>query len=310
MVLVVGTSDGIYVSTDGEGLEPVREGVDVRRMLVDEDDDRYYAATDAGLLAAESPDDDWTDLGVPRTDLWAVERTPTGDLLVGTHDPADLYRSRDGGGTWTRNDRFADLPRHDEWDNLAATSVGRVRPIKTHPDAPHRLVVGVEAEGVFVSEDDGRSWERRVRGLNHDVHHLLVRGSEEFVAATGRGLYRTTDAGRRWEALDTHRDQFWYTYYRELLDHRGVLYACGQDRAEQRFEDAGGSRIMVSTDEGRSFALETFPGCEADYVNAWTVHDGRPVGGTVDGRIVAREDGEWVERGTVAATVRTLASTA
>lgn len=308
MVLVVGTSDGIYASTDGDGLQEVRNGVDVRRLLADESSDRWYAATDAGLLVAESPAEDWTELDLPRTDLWAVERTPTGDLLVGTHDPADLYRSRDGEETWTKNDRFANLPRHDEWDNLASTSVGRVRPVQTHPDAPHRIVAGVEAEGVFVSENDGRSWDRRVRGLNHDVHHLLVRGKDEFVAATGRGMYRTTDAGRRWEALDTQRDQFWYTYYRELLDHRGVLYACGQDRAEARFEADAGSRIMVSTDEGRSFALETFPGCDADYVNAWAVHDDRPVGGTVGGRLVAREDEEWVERGAVQATVRALAS--
>lgn len=304
MPLTVGTNDGVYRASGPDGdPEPVLDAgrtLQVRRL-----GGETFAASDDGLY--RSPDGrDWTDCGVPADAATSVERSPGGTLYAGTR-PAHLYASRDGGESWTRSEPFAALPGRDDWVNLGGVGP-QVRTLAVHPGAPARVVAGVEAAGVYVSPDRGDTWQRRSEGLNADVHDVTALDRGDWVAACGRGCYRTTNAGRTWTALDTAPDQFWHTYHRESAVHDGVLYVGAQDRAAARYDDDASGLLLASTDAGREWTGEQYPGSEDAFVLAWAVGGDTLLAGTNDGRVLARADDGWRTAASVPATVRSLAA--
>lgn len=115
-------------------------------------------------------------------------------LWLGAH--AGLFRSEDGGGTWTK----VTLPvKHEAPDIMAVTPDPREAGI---------VYVATHEAGVLKTTDGGRSWSEINAGLGgHDVHglaldpntpsklHALVRDGRD-------GLYRTTDGGRKWVRVD------------------------------------------------------------------------------------------------------------
>lgn len=299
MALLIGTSEGVYRAPGGDAsaAEPVLDSPDVYRLRSLPGLDGVFAAARDGLYRSLDGGDAWTDEGVPAAPVAAVAASPDGrTLYAGTVDPADVYGSECGGDGWTRCDGLRRFPDRDRWDNF--TGGARVRALRTDPDAPGRVVAGVEAVGVFVSGDGGESWERRSRGVHQDVHDLLDLGDGAWVASTGRGLYRTDDAGRTWLRLDTDRDRFWYSYYREAFAHDGVLYASAQDRSAARHDAGAGGVLLESVDGGRTLERVAFPGGDEDFVTAWTAYDGSVYAGTYGGRVLRRGDG-WEQVGSV-----------
>lgn len=310
MPLIVGTEHGVYTldGDDSSSPTPVLADVEVRQFRRSTDDEAVYAATNSGLYRSTDRGASWIALGVPHDEVASVFEAPDGAVLLAGTQPAHLYRSRDGGATWERCEAFERIPGRESWAQLGPGGP-QVRDIAGHPNAPGTVYAAVEAEGVYATLNYGDSWERRSYGLYGDPHGLHVTGRESVVAACGRGLYRTTDGGRGWHRLDTHRSSFWHSYFREVIEHEGVLYASAQDRSEQRHDPPGSGVILTSVDNGRTLSLhDDFPGADGDYVNAWTATDGRVVGGTIHGRILVGP-GAWEERTRLEGEVRSLTVT-
>lgn len=308
MDLLVGTDDGLYgfeVDAAAEP-EPLVEGVEVRQVRSGPNGSTVYAATMSGLFASSDAGESWTDLGLPEDGVASVFESPDGRYLFAGTQPASLYRSGDGGESWTRSESFDALPGKDEWAQLGPGGP-QVRDLTAHPRAPGKLFAGVEAVGVYVSPDYGDSWEFRSYGLHRDPHGLETLAQDTLLATCGRGVYRTSNAGRSWQRVDTHRRHFWYSYFREAVrdETRGTVYTSGEDRAETRFEDDGRGVILESTDGGKNWEHREFPGCDGDYVNAWASRDGLVVGGTVSGRLLEGPD-DWELAGRMDDTVRSL----
>jgi photosystem II stability/assembly factor-like uncharacterized protein len=316
MALLVGTAEGVYRAPgdDVTASELVLDAPQAYRLRALPEFDGVFAATGDGLSRSADGGDTWTDEGVPGAPVSAVAASPDGRVLyAGTDDPADVYVRHRDEEEWTRRDGLRRFPDRDRWDNF--TGGARVRALRTDPDAPDRVVAAVEAVGVYVSGDGGETWERRSRGVHEDVHDLRDLGGGRWVASTGRGLYRTDDAGRTWLRLDTDRDRFWYSYYREALAHDGVLYASAQDRAAARHDAGAGGVLLASGDGGWTLRRVPFPVADDDFVTAWTVHDGAVYAGTEGGRVlrraggeraIAQADGGWQQVGSVSATVHAL----
>jgi len=302
MAILFGTNDGVYRASDpGSNPESVLDAGTVRQVR--RFDGRAFAATDDGVYRAVDGTD-WMDCGVPESAAAAVAASPDGRRVYAGTRPAHVYSSEDS-ETWERSETFASFPGREAWENLGGVGP-QVRAFATHAGAPDRVVAGVEAAGVYVSPDRGETWERRSEGLNPDVHDLTALGRDDWVAACGRGCYRTTDAGRTWRALDTDVAQFWYTYHRETLAQDGVLYAGAQDRAAARHTDDAPGILVASTDGGRTWRRQHYPGNEQSYPVSWTVHGDTVFAGTSDGRLLAREDDAWRAVASVPSTVRSL----
>ena len=239
-MLLAGSDDGLY-RIDGVTGDPdptVEKTLDagpVQRVRRFDGVPGVFAATRSGLFHSPAGGD-WEDLGVPAEHVYAVGASPARDHLYAGTRPAAVYvadlgdlRDRNGDAQaldWRELDGFQDLPSRDGWRLPRHENLAQVRDLHVHPERPDRVVAGVEVGGVHVSEDGGETWtERRDEGevgLHDDVHELSLAGPEEFVAATGFGLFRSTDAGRSWTRLDEGFDQ---RYFRSLLVHDGAIYA-------------------------------------------------------------------------------------
>jgi hypothetical protein len=198
-MLLIGTRDGLYCaeSVPFEDPERVLDAGSVR-----------LGSTSAGAFAFGSggfyrslDGREWTELDAPAGGrVTGVGEAPDGTLYAGTHPPARLWATEDGGESWTERP-FPDLDANRRYDSGADELVvtiedgGNVRTFGFHPDAPDRVVAGVEPKGAFVSDDGGETWERRSHGTAGDVHTLRVLGRDRWLAATGGGLYETRNAG-------------------------------------------------------------------------------------------------------------------
>src|SRR5699024_6050914 len=147
--------------------------------------------------------------------------TQNNKLYAGTH-PAHLYVSEDHCKSWRELTGLQDLPSRDSWRLPRHRNEAHIRSINVHPDAPERIIVGIEVGGVHVSEDGGRTWMERRDGLHDDIHHISMTGATEYIASTGGGLYHTRDAGRSWTRLDKNID---HSYFREAFVSGEKLYA-------------------------------------------------------------------------------------
>lgn len=319
MPLLVGTPDGVYRSRSGalDDVELVLSAGTTLRVRTFENHGAF-AATNTGLYHSGDAGATWTELGVPRTEVTSVVVSPDGTRLFAGTRPAHVYVSTDGGDTWAELDGFQELPSLDRWLTRRHGGAALVRSLCVHPDAPERVVAGVEVGGVHVSEDGGVTWSERRDGLQtardddlqYDVHHVLLLDADTFVVSCGGGLYRTRDAGRSWRRLDTDLDR---PFFQSAFADRDRLYAASQTlppslpMGSSYSERTVHAVLLESMDGGDTFEAVSYPGRPTEHVSAWAETDGRVLAGTTGGRVIAREDDRWVTRGFVPAWIRSFA---
>ena len=308
MAVLIGTRDGVYrtATVPVEDAEQVLDSGDSLRVRTFPAVDGVFAATKSGLYRSMDEGQTWENLGVPRDEVYSVVGSSDGDrLYAGTH-PAHLYVSTDDGETWAELEGFQDLPSRDQWHTPRHRNEAHVRSLDVHPETPDRVIAGVEVGGVHVSEDQGETWTERRDGVHDDVHHVLVLGSDEYIASCGDGLYRTHDTGHSWTRLDTDLD---HRYFREALVFDGRLHAAAARSSPGTWSGEGGADavLLESEDYGETFESVSYPGGPAEVILAWTAVDERVLAGTNDGRLISRdEDGTWTEVGTVPAGIRSM----
>jgi hypothetical protein len=294
-MLVAGTGDGAYrvIGVSSGSAADVQTVLDVPRVeRVRQFDavDGVFAATGNGLYHS-TDGNDWVDLRVPRNPVWAVAASPTGDRLYAGTVPAHVYvTSLPAEGIsprkldWRELEGFQALPSREEWGVPRHDDEARVRDLCLHPESPERIVAGVEPGGVHVSADGGETWTERNEGVHDDVHGLHVVDDGEYVAATGRGLYRTANAGRAWTRLDGAVEQ---RYFRSVSQYDGALYASAACvPPSDRWETAAADPALFTSADGASLDRLASP-CPDEVVVGWTATDDRLLGATHRGTLLA-----------------------
>ena len=138
---------------------------------------------------------------------------------------------------------------------------------------PPAIAIGSNGAGIFVSEDGGRSWQERNRGLRTLTIPALSSHGSELVAGTWfGGLFRSADLGRSWNAPHSEWNRYTVSSLRWAagrlwigLQSGGLLSAepGGEATVYAREEvanagisaiDAYGGRLVVGTDS-RGVAL-------------------------------------------------------
>lgn len=325
MTLLIGADDGVYRVEElpFDSAELVLEcGPNGRIKQLDPVSGVFVAST-SGLYRSTDAGDSWERLDVCDDEIWEVCALPDGTLFAGT-DASSLYRSDDDGRNWTRVETFDEIPSRHLWRSPINPYGSRVRAMVNPPGNRERLVVGVEAGGIHVSEDAGESWteicspalERRVDDEpQDDVHQFFVLDRDTWIVPTGRldvlsdehgdgtrgdaGLFMTEDAGATWTRLDRAGRDLNYPYSREVLVHDGTLYYCGSHTRPSYWREEGlnsaHTAMFQSEDLGRTWEQVSFPGEPDELAMAWTVFEDRPVAGL--GRFGTLEPGEFYTSG-------------
>src|ERR671932_843625 len=268
-----------------------------------------YLGTTSGVYrlshAAAEP------LGLAFERIWAIHAWRDGGqvtILAGSYGNG-LYRSEDGGATWSRAD-----------EGLTASAFRCLGP---DPLTPGALLAGTEPARLFQSYDGGRTWRElagitRIEGHERwflpyspragavrNVYAPPGRAGRLFASVEVGGLLRSDDGGETWVCEPVLEDEDIH-HITGHPDDPDLLYASlgyaslthrGRDDEPRRF---GG--IARSRDGGR-----TWRKLETDYTRATIIPPSRPelvLAGPApqvgrEGRIVVSADGgdTWAPAG-------------
>jgi photosystem II stability/assembly factor-like uncharacterized protein len=132
--------------------------------------------------------------------------------------PQGLFRSEDGGVSWTPFPSINDDPQYREWMGSAqdGTPDGpKLHSINIDPRDPAHLYFAMSSGGVHESVDGGRSWKTLVEGLEvvggfdattltfHDPHvvRLCPSNPDRLYQQNHCGIYRLDRPGNAWQRI-------------------------------------------------------------------------------------------------------------
>jgi photosystem II stability/assembly factor-like uncharacterized protein len=154
---------------------------------------------------------DGTDASLAR--IWQLAPGPADepDVIYAGVEPAALFRSDDGGRTFSLVRGLWDHPHRTQWEPGGGGLC--LHTVLVHPDDPARLLIAISAAGVYRSEDGGATWEASNKGI---VVGFVPEGGElEFGQCVHKvardpgdperlflqhhgGIYRSDDGGATW----------------------------------------------------------------------------------------------------------------
>lgn len=243
--VVVGGLTGVYRSTDGgSSWTKISEQENVESLAIDPRlRDRIYVGTWRQGWRTDDGGKSWQQIAngmVLDTDMFSITIDPQNPDNLWVSTCGWVYNSQNRGDLWTRyrdgfNNRriheieidpqdrnkvyagsVAGLYRSDDagkkWYSVSSEEMV-INSIVLHPDRPDRVILGVEGDGVYVSNDRAQTFTRTSDGL----HNLRVTAIVPDPAKKDRvfasvafggaasGIYRSDDGGASWARVSATR---------------------------------------------------------------------------------------------------------
>jgi molybdopterin converting factor small subunit/photosystem II stability/assembly factor-like uncharacterized protein len=232
--LLVGTHKGLFVLRGPRGgrMEVAArqfDGATAEFAVRDPRTGTYYASVTYGqygphVYFTDDPLGQWEEAKGPAfpddvdaavTRIWVIQPGEEDGVLWAGVAPAALFRSEDGGRTWTLNRGLWDVPSRPNWQPGAGGLC--LHSIALWPGDPSRIAVGISAAGVWLTDDGGATWRRGIKGLAarylpeesreeaidlcvHNVHRAPLEPGTLYLQFHG-GVYRSDDAGETWNDI-------------------------------------------------------------------------------------------------------------
>jgi photosystem II stability/assembly factor-like uncharacterized protein len=200
------TDAGIFRSTeDGIAWAETNNGIpsDVTALAAAGGSNRIMVRTTAGVRFSNDGGVTWRRKGFREDYANVMLVTPSGDYFIGTN-LGNLYRSTDGGTTWS-----VIHPTGSSY--IYALGVNR----------SGTLLAGMASDQVHRSTDNGATWSAAPAAFSgYDIYAFAFDSLQSGYAATTRGIFRTTDNGTSWStALRTDPSNA------ISVDRTGIVYA-------------------------------------------------------------------------------------
>lgn len=156
-----------------------------------------------------------TGSGMTLKNIWQISLGPESqpDTLYCGIEPAALFESRDAGQSWSLVRGLFDHPHRPRW--MPGNGGLALHTIISDPSRPERMYVAIAAGGVYRSDDGGKSWEARNKGIRvtfmperyplfgQCVHKIALHSSrpDRLFLQNHWGLYRSDDSGESWHDI-------------------------------------------------------------------------------------------------------------
>jgi photosystem II stability/assembly factor-like uncharacterized protein len=224
-----------------------------------------WRSTDMGETWSHSSEGlTYGDDGPKLATIWNL--TPADGSIYAGVEPAGLFRSADGGVSWSHVAGLRDHPSRPEWQPGNGGLI--LHSIVPHPRDPDHMWVGISAVGAFETRDGGRSWETRNRGVRADftpgpapefgqcVHKMGPHPDRPDVLFQQNhcGVYRSDDGGSQWtEITGDLPSQFGFPLAIHPQDPRTVyvIPLNGDDKGRHMVD--GSAAVWRSRDDGASW---------------------------------------------------------
>jgi BNR/Asp-box repeat len=146
--------------------------------------------------------------------VWHLEASPTdADLVYAGVEDAGLFRSADGGQSWSELPGLRTHASAPSWQPGAGGMC--LHSIVLDPGDPERIFVAISAAGVFRSDDAGQTWRPANQGLRsegipdpnaevgHCVHRIAMHKARPDVLFMQKhwDVMRSDDGGESWREI-------------------------------------------------------------------------------------------------------------
>lgn len=206
------------------------------------------------------------DTGQSLKQIWQItpgpEREP--DHLYCGVEPSALFESRDAGQSWSLVRGLFDHPHRPQWTpGNGGLCLHTVLP---DPSNPKRVHVGISTGGVYRTDDAGKTWQVKNKGISaeflpnkypefgqcvHKIAQHPARPERLFLQNHG-GLYRSDDGGDTWKNIANGvPSDFGFPIVVHPRD-PDTAYAVPLDR-EMRCVPEGRLRVYRTRDAGKSW---------------------------------------------------------
>jgi photosystem II stability/assembly factor-like uncharacterized protein len=194
------------------------------------DGNRTYAGGKGGVFLSDDEGNHWKRVGPDDISVTKIV-TLGGYIIVGTEGNG-IYRSADGGMTWTI--LREGLPAYYSVSDMA-TANGIV--YAANHDA--------EYLGIYRSTDLGKTWNQATTGIdNRAIRRVFATDSALIASAAGTqgsGMFRSTDDGLTWTRIDQNQ----FAWNAECITmYRDVIYGADYENS---------ARVLRSSDDGKTW---------------------------------------------------------
>ncbi len=214
--LLLATEQGIVIcERDGDDWRESMHGLKEHNVTsVIAREGVILAGTTDGVHRSDDLGETWVEAsdGLSKRHVrWLAYHPDVSDLEFAGTEPANIFVSHNGGGSWRACPEVAKLRDKNKWFLPYSPEAGCVRGFAFHGS---RVYAAVEVGGVLRSDDRGETW-RLAEGSDGnpslqgppepfvypDIHSLVVHPSSPNLvyAPTGGGFYRSNDGGKTWK---------------------------------------------------------------------------------------------------------------
>jgi serine/threonine protein kinase/photosystem II stability/assembly factor-like uncharacterized protein len=295
VILLVGTNKGAFLLRSGPTRSqwdvggPYFHGQTVYAMAYDGRQRRHrlWASTGGPLWGTylRSSDDfgkTWTspvhasvrfpsDSGMTLKNIWKIclGRPGEDNTLYCGVEPAALFESHDAGESWSMVRSLFDHPHRTHW--MPGQGGLCLHTILPNPTDKNRMHVAISAGGVYRTDDGGRSWQARNRGIRvtfkpdrypefgQCVHKVIANPAQpdRLYLQNHWGLYRSDDGGDNWTDIGHGLpSDFGFAMAIDPRDPDSV-YVLPMESDEFRCTPEGRLRVYRSRDAGGSWQALT-----------------------------------------------------
>ena len=193
-----------------------------------------------------------------------------GRIWAGTM-PGGLFRSDDGGETWSLAEQFWTMPERKRWFGVAGGEMPGISSVHVDPRNPDEIRVGISCGGVWASHDSGATWRQAGQGFNNeymppdqqgdpiaqDIHQLAHCAAAPAVmwCQHHSGVYRSEDHGENWHELTSPQpSKFGFAVVAHPTDPETAWFVPAI-KDEKRYPVGAALAVSRTRDGGKTFEV-------------------------------------------------------